>query len=168
MSLYNMVMGTDPAVPAILSMLFLWPEDVPPRFRDASIVDFEGEWRICVLTRQGGGNRSDYDKSNRELQEHPLYIRDYDEPSDTTYATFEFRFPEEYLPPDNFIEEVRQNVIRKQTPMQRYMSSIEGFDKDPKLTNLKERLDSLVARSSEPPEEEYKPLSQYEVGSNKN
>ena len=60
---------------------------------------------MFVYTRAGGGNRDDYAREIMGLQAHPLYVRDYDDPFDSTYATFVFRVPDEWVNDYNLLLE---------------------------------------------------------------
>lgn len=91
MSLYNALHGTNPLSQIFLGMLGLSTGEVG-RFRDCHLCD-EG---IAVYTRNGGGNREDYQFVFDTLSEHPNYIRDEDDSFDCTYATIYFSIPEEY------------------------------------------------------------------------
>lgn len=64
------------------------------RYRDCWVeVDENGVLRIAVYTRNGGGNRPDYEAVTENLRAHPCYLLDRDDKFDTTYATYYFRFP---------------------------------------------------------------------------
>ena len=68
------------------------------RFRDAWVEkSADGEPVIAIYTRNGGGNREDYEDVIADLQDHPLYLRDADDDFDSTYATFYFRTPDELV-----------------------------------------------------------------------
>lgn len=90
--LYFALFGLNPLAGSLLKMLGIDPEQTG-RFRDCYLRRIDGEVRICLLTRNGGGNREDYVTASEALRAHPGYIRDYDEPYDSTYATYEFRVP---------------------------------------------------------------------------
>lgn len=114
MSLYNTLFGANPLTPVLLKILDLNPEDVP-RLRD---VNLSGDGKtIIVYTRTGGGNRDYYDSEqdcrdnypeyfagddpptgpwNDDLRKHPLFIQDYDDDFDSTYAYFDFKVPDEW------------------------------------------------------------------------
>lgn len=64
------------------------------RFRDAYLND-KGS-RIILYTRNGGGNREDYQYVFDLLRKHPHYVSDYDDDYDCTYAYIEFKVPDEY------------------------------------------------------------------------
>lgn len=89
--LYNMVFGENPRGQVILATLGLTTADVG-RYRDCFVANGE----ICVYTRNGGGNREEYQPVIDKLAEHPCYLRDRDDDFDCTYATIFFRFPEEH------------------------------------------------------------------------
>jgi hypothetical protein len=78
------------------TILDLEREDVG-RFRDAwaEIGDSHGvpELRIAIYTRNGGGNRQDYEAQTEKMRQHPCYLFDQDDKFDSTYATYYFRFP---------------------------------------------------------------------------
>lgn len=109
MSLYNMLHGRNPLTPVILGWLGLTEEGCG-RFRDVYVAKADdGLPRVLVYTRNGGGNRECFCKSDTQhnsgeghctprytaaLQEHPLYESDSDDDYDRTYATFVFRVPE--------------------------------------------------------------------------
>lgn len=94
MSLYNMLHGYNNNALVALSMLGL-SEAECGRFRDAWIEE-DGK-HIVVFTRNGGGNRDDYQPVIDELAEHPNYVTDYDDDFDSTYASIKFTVPERYL-----------------------------------------------------------------------
>jgi hypothetical protein len=65
------------------------------RFRDIYFQNEEGsEPKIVLYTRNGGGNREWYQYVFELLENHPLYITDYDDDFDCTYAYIEFKAPE--------------------------------------------------------------------------
>lgn len=92
--MYNMLFGTNELALELLNILNLKTEDFG-RFRDCYLS--EDRTKIIVFTRCGGGNREDYDYVFEEIKEHPLYIRDYDDSFDCTYASIEFNMPKEKL-----------------------------------------------------------------------
>jgi len=49
-----------------------------------------------VHTRNGGGNREDYEDVFDEMSEHPWYSHDEDDSFDCTYANIYFKVPENY------------------------------------------------------------------------
>lgn len=94
MSLYNMLFGTNEDASALLGMIEVNKEYFD-RFRDVELTQ-AGEV-IRVFTRLGGGNRDYYKKTWKKIQNHKLYIKDYDDDFDGTYAYIEFKVPEKFL-----------------------------------------------------------------------
>lgn len=66
------------------------------RFRDIYFEN-EGTPKIILYTRNGGGNREYYQYVFDLLENHPLYITDYDDDFDSTYAYIEFKAPESII-----------------------------------------------------------------------
>lgn len=91
MSLYNMLMGFNPACVAILPMLGR-KENEYPRFRDCYVTD---DGNIAVYTRVGGGNR-DAGFGEEELYKDENFLTTYDDEYDNTYGTYEFKVPEKW------------------------------------------------------------------------
>jgi hypothetical protein len=91
MNMYNLLHGRNPLAELILSTLGLTANDVG-RFRDCFVADGE----IAVYTRNGGGNRQDYQHVFDALATHSCYLRDTDDDFDSTYATVYFKFPDRY------------------------------------------------------------------------
>ena len=90
MSLYNMLFGTNPDSEQLLRLLGKTKSDFG-RFRDVYVEDNY----IVVYTRNGGGNREDYEDVFDEMSEHPWYSHDEDDDFDCTYASIYFKIPED-------------------------------------------------------------------------
>ena len=86
-----MMNGVNPATFFILPMLGEKHPDNYPRFRDCFVDNNE----INIYTRVGGGNRN-CEFGEEELQEHPNFLRDFDDDYDCTYATYVFSIPDEF------------------------------------------------------------------------
>ena len=95
MSMYNMLLGRNPACPFLLAMLGLTPEDTG-RLRDCLLFRSGKELIIYLFTRNGGPNREEYENVTNALRALPWYIDDADEALDGTYASYRFRIPEEH------------------------------------------------------------------------
>ena len=93
MSFYNMLHGTNPLAGPLLGLLGFTPDQFG-RLRDVYLVEHEGDLRIAVFTRCGGGNRESYQSVFDWAETQPGYIRDYDDDYDCTYATIEFAIPD--------------------------------------------------------------------------
>ena len=89
--MYNMIFGQNPLSDAILATLGLTRNDTG-RFRDC----FVTEGKIVIYTRNGGGNREEYQETIDKLAKNPCYLYDEDDDFDYTYCTIYFKFPEEY------------------------------------------------------------------------
>lgn len=84
-----MVMSPSSYGPALVHLLQQKKEFDVGRYRDAW-VEYDGDaLLIRVHTRNGGGNREDYDDGS--MSEHPWYVRDADDDFDYTYADWWFR-----------------------------------------------------------------------------
>lgn len=95
MSLYSTVHGQNAAGPLLVHILKMRQDFDEGRYRDAW-VEHEGDALIIrVHTRNGGGNREDYDDGS--MQEHPWYLRDADDDFDSTYADFWFTADPEWI-----------------------------------------------------------------------
>lgn len=87
--LYNVIFGENPNGEALVTLIDSVQSVVVGRYRDAW-VEHEGDsLLIRVHTRNGGGNRADYDDPS--MQAHPWYVRDEDDDYDSTYADYWFR-----------------------------------------------------------------------------
>lgn len=93
MSLYNALFGKNEDKDVLLGMIGL-TESFFERFRDIHLIK-QGTV-IRVFTRLGGGNREDYEDTWEDITDHELYITDYDDDFDCTYAYIEFNIPEKF------------------------------------------------------------------------
>lgn len=148
-------------------------EYAPGRFRDIFLTrNNEGEDIVILYTRNGAGNRECWDLEgcpdygegdpsihserclvfiNWKLTQHPLYIRDYDDDFDGTYAYFEFRIPsilEEAL--DRLIEDQGGEPRSVAEAFKEFVSELkEGKHEDhPGVIVLKEGLSRLFEGKS--------------------
>jgi hypothetical protein len=92
MSLYNAVMGFNPACVLLLPMIGKSREDFP-RFRDCFAGNPETR-TIQVFTRTGGGNREAYEEENDAITQIEGFLKDWDDDFDSTFAYWEFAVPE--------------------------------------------------------------------------
>lgn len=131
MSLYNLLHGINDLSPLLLRMLDLDQKDGnydTGRFRDIYLN--EDGTKVILLTRNGGGNREEYQSIIDHLATHPEYIRDYDDDFDCTYAYIEFNVPKDFLEqtralstgekPKDMYEKTQEaiNVMKGMTPEQ--------------------------------------------------
>jgi hypothetical protein len=89
--MYNVLFGVNKFNRILLKILGLTREDCG-RFRDCYLQDN----KIIIYTRNGGGNRKDFQDVFNKLSKHKNYITNYDDDFDCTYAYIEFSIPEEY------------------------------------------------------------------------
>jgi len=118
-TMYNMLFKSDMEKEKLLfSMLKLTPGDVG-RYRDIYVTkDYIG-----VYTRNGGGNREDYQEVFDELSMHPLYAYDEDDSFDCTYATVFFKHPPEY---SDLLKEIATNTITPSEKWNQLFKSLQG------------------------------------------
>ena len=106
-----MINGANQATFYVLPFYGKHPDEYP-RFRDCFVGELHNtkernayglpvrETRgidvISIYLRIGRGNRPDYVKEIEELRSHPLYVKDYDDDFDNTFAIFTFKVPEEW------------------------------------------------------------------------
>lgn len=149
MSLYNLLHGVNPLAGIWLTMLDLKPDDVG-RFRDCYLArdDETKELQIHIYTRNGGGNREDHWGVFDRLSNHPMYLRDWDDDFDSTYATIAFKIP------DGFKSAV-QELVKEQpesvppSPQERFSAFMEklqsGVD-DPQVARVTTALKPVFER----------------------
>ena len=92
MNLYNMVNGFNPACVIVMPMLGRKQEEWP-RFRDCFIS--EDSKYIDIYTRVGGGNRG-CGYGEEELYKDKNFVETFDDPFDSTYATYRFTPPKKW------------------------------------------------------------------------
>ncbi|MFJ4932375.1 hypothetical protein ACIP8U_00690 [Streptomyces pseudovenezuelae] len=98
MSMYSLAVGDGHQHDRGAVLLAALGNPDPGRFRDAWVEKGEDDQPvIAIYTRNGGGNREDYEDIIDGLQSHPLYLRDADDDFDSTYATFYFSTPDELV-----------------------------------------------------------------------
>lgn len=108
--LYNMLFGENSSQKDFLfGLLERTPGDFG-RYRDIYVTD----QHIVVHTRNGGGNREDYQDVFDEMFHHPLYVYDEDDDFDCTYANIYFKHPEGY---EDLLKEMAVGTV---TPSQKW------------------------------------------------
>lgn len=97
MSLYDIAVGTHPAMTVLLHALGATDEgkiSLIPRLRDVYLYPEE----IRILTRTGGGNRDEYAVDNEWLRSFDNFLRDWDDEYDSTYAWWAYSWPDSWRP----------------------------------------------------------------------
>ncbi len=155
MSLYNLIHGHNPFAGILLRALDLSPDKVG-RFRDCYLQREEtsGELRIHVYTRNGGGNRDNYETVTEHLQSLPGYVRDYDDDFDCTYATYEFKVPEALVGGLTALAESSPDAVPK-PPAERFqdfMTKLQEQPDDPAVQRVTEAMKPVfeqIAKAAE-------------------
>lgn len=139
MSLYNQLFGVNPfakvygaalAAADMVASKEPRPSRCPTaRLRDMWTEEVDGELRIIVYTRTGGGNRGEHAEAIECTRMHPLFVRDYDDDFDSTYMYFEFRVPVFAQEKLRELHEVFGPYMR---PGERWRSLLQKMDKMPK------------------------------------
>lgn len=115
--MYNMLFGENASQKDFLfGLLEKTPEDFG-RYRDVFVTDEH----IVVHTRNGGGNREDYEYVFEEMSEHPLFVYDEDDDFDCTYANFYFKHPAEYA------EILKEMAVGTVTPSEKWNMLFEAL-----------------------------------------
>lgn len=109
MSLYNMLMGFNPACVLIMPMLGRKQEEYP-RFRNCFVTE---ENNIAIYTRVGGGNRF-CGYGEEELYKDENFLNTYDDDYDCTCATYEFKVPEKWKADFDLIVAGKENEVSKE------------------------------------------------------
>lgn len=149
MSMYNLIFGENKFANHILGALSLSKADCG-RYRDAWVeMTEDGEYRIAVYTRNGGGNRQCWEEGyidpesgacycpgciiEKHLPMHSLYISDEDDSMDSTYATVYFRLPEneEYA---DFLKTLARDPVNSSCKWRSALDDMKA-GKDPELTD---------------------------------
>lgn len=117
MSMYNMLFGENiDQANFLFKLLDLTPGDFG-RYRDIYVTGTH----IVVHTRNGGGNREDYQDVFDEMFNHPLYDYDEDDDFDCTYANIYFKHPEGYK------ELLKEMAVGTVTPSEKWQKLFEAL-----------------------------------------
>lgn len=122
--LYNMLFGENSSQKNFLFALLNITQDDVGRYRDIYVT----EDYIVIHTRNGGGNREDYEDVFEALSQHPLYAYDEDDDFDCTYADIYFVHPEGF---GDILKDMATNI----TPSEKWKILLQAFDKTDKGTS---------------------------------
>lgn len=117
--LYNALFGENASQKDFLFGLLKEDPSSFGRYRDIYVTDEH----IVVHTRNGGGNREDYQDVFDEMSEHPLYAYDEDDDFDCTYANFYFVHPPEY---SEVLKEMAAGTV---TPSEKWKMLFKALEK---------------------------------------
>jgi hypothetical protein len=151
MSLYNLLHGRNPFSSVLLKVLEI---DQPGskyesgRFRDIYLD--EGGTKIILYTRNGGGNREEYQDTIDVLASHPNYLTDYDDDFDSTYAYIEFSMPDEHK---EFVKEFMTGE-KPETVGEKFQKTMKEIDtmtpeqlrSDPRFASIAKMLEKIVGK----------------------
>lgn len=142
MSLYNMLFGTNEDAPVLLEIIGSNKEYFA-RFRDIELIQ-KGEI-IRAFTRIGGEYRKVYKETWQKIRNHKLYIKDYDDSFDETYAYIEFRVPEKSL------ETTKKMFNREPESFEsRFKKELEDMDKPgTKASENAEKIANIITNAME-------------------
>ncbi len=98
------------------------------RFRDIYFEN-ENDPKIILYTRNGGGNREYYEYVFELLSAHPLYLNDYDDDFDCTYAYIEFKAPQAVV---DFFEGVKTGKL--ESVSEKFQKEMEAMENGKELT----------------------------------
>lgn len=117
--LYNMLFGENASQKEFLFAILEKEQGDFGRYRDIYVT----EEHIVVHTRNGGGNREDYEDVFDEMSEHPLYDYDEDDDFDCTYANIYFKHPAEHA---EVLKEMSKGTI---TPSEKWQVLFNALGK---------------------------------------
>lgn len=152
MSLYNMLHGThglDQVLGFVLDLDVAGGSYDTGRYRDIWLQD----GKIYLFTRNGGGNREEYQGVIDDLSEHSNYIEDYDDDFDSTYATIVFSYPEHYAALLKHIEpKEKEPSLKEKTDLaiESIGKTIPEATKDEKILKVVENLLAELRNEAEP------------------
>lgn len=139
MSLYNAVMGFNPACIFLMPMLGRKQEEYP-RFRDCFLS--EDQEHIEIFTRVGGNNRG-CGYGEEELYSDENFVNTYDDDYDNTYATYVFNVPQKWQEDFHKIVGGEWKSVSDE-----YVQHVKSF-----YPKLEDKIDQLFERRNEHKEE---------------
>jgi hypothetical protein len=146
-NLYNVMFRTNRLAGELMKALKLEQLQCG-RFRDCYLQLNGDELEIHVLTRNGGGNRVDYQAVTTRLQQWPGYLRDFDDAFDSTYATYVFAVP------GGMLESLRARVQQKPgllpppvgVRFKEFMQRMNANPRDPDVLRVQEIIRPTIER----------------------
>jgi len=118
MSLYHALFGENGNQKNMLLALLGKKSHEFGRYRDIYVTNSH----IVVHTRNGGGNREDFEHVFEEMSEHPLYDYDEDDDFDCTYANIYFKHPPEYT---ELLKEMAEHTV---TPSEKWQALLLALE----------------------------------------
>lgn len=142
MNLYRMINGVNPAGFFILPMLGYHPDSYPG-FRDCFTSDEirpDLDNKIHIYTQTGGSNREKYRVEIDWMRNLPGYITDFDDASDSAYASFVYEVPDEFS--EDFKLIMKHRLKDTSQAYQNKLYEIYG-------TELRDKLDKIFISESD-------------------
>lgn len=96
--MYEMTCNINPDARMVLDLIGIDPEFLLEEARLRDVYLSKDRTRVVIFTRIGGGNRSYHSPAITKLRNFKGYVTDYDDEFDNTYASFEYKIPQEKLP----------------------------------------------------------------------
>ena len=141
-SLYNYLFGVNENADVLLGVIGFTMEDFE-RFRDIYL-NPEGDI-ITVLTRLGGLNRKKHNEEINKIKKSELYMKDYDDEYDNTYAYFEFGIPEKYQKMcKNIAPKEKRKTIHELFEDEMKQSKIPGTPAYDRMQNISNELLKMI------------------------
>lgn len=111
--IYAIVVGLHPFAELWVRSLNLSIGDIP-RFRDAWLIEKDGELLINIYARCGSKSwaQTDHHDQWENLKRHPLYVRDYECDHDETYCNMVFSLNPAYIESINeLVDACKENAL---------------------------------------------------------
>lgn len=90
MSFYENFIGENSFAPMCYKLIGLRMNEFG-RPRDAYVLKENDEWLVGIFTRTGGSNRAQYQDIIDRVRKTDGFVRDFDDPEDSTYCHFIFK-----------------------------------------------------------------------------
>jgi hypothetical protein len=147
--LYNVVHGRNPNAAVLHQML----QQVQPfdagRLRDAWVEKQSDVVVIRLHTRNGGGNRGDYQDAITSMIEHPWFAYDEDLEYDNTYADFYFVVPvDNEIIPLPILMTIAVDPVDMSAKWQEAIADLERGKTSPAIEKMKEQLQQAFESGS--------------------
>lgn len=140
MSMMMALVGRTPGAAMLLAAAGLDPQRCG-RLRDCFL---NSDLQVVVFTRNGGGNRPDYEEATEYFRSQPGFVRDYDDDFDSTYAYYVLKMDETSYPTEFRQQFYDRTTAVVGTPMERFHRVMEKMQDestpgdDPELVRAKE------------------------------
>jgi len=143
-----MVCGNNPLF-GLYARIIETAEKLPPipRFRDMYTREHGGTVQIVLYTRTGGGNRPEYHGENEAITRHALYVENFDDDFDTTFAHWVFTCPPAFENRMLAMHKIFSKHPKGMTPRQKFklaMGEAEAPEFDSRAVDAVQELGALM------------------------